>query len=335
MKKTILATLAIASMMSCSNEEVIDSQAKQAITFDNAFVEKAPGTRAAYDGSYTTNSLTQFQVYATVTNTSGVSGRVFTGDVVSFNETSREWTYTCPTQYWVPGNTYNFWAIADGNVEGATSVNAGEKNCVPQTITVDASKQKDVLFATRNYPNYQTIDGTTVAFTLHHLLAKAKFTVKNTIDTNSGYSYKVSDITISADKAGEYNVAEGLWSISGTDTYSLSFGHAVDNGTKEGADAADIAFGEKVESNYERLLIPTAKQLTVTFKCELFKDGVLIHTDAAKSVTTQKTVLLEKGKAYNFIISLSNPGEKIQFTVNEVKNWETNHTGYNPGVEIK
>ena len=335
MKKTILVTLAIVSMMSCSTEEVIDSQVKQAITFDNAFVEKAPGTRAAYDGSYTTGNLEQFQVYATVTNTSGAVGKVFTGDVVSFNETSCEWTYKCPTQYWVPGNTYNFWAIADGNEKDATSVTATEK-FVPTTIHVlDASKQKDVLFATRSYPNYQTIDGTTVAFTLHHLLAKAKFTVKNTIDTNSGYSYKVSDITISADKAGEYNVAEGLWSISGTDTYSLSFGHAVDNGTEEGAPAADIAFGEKVESNYERLLIPTAKQLTVTFKCELFKDGVLIHTDAAKSVTTQKTVLLEKGKAYNFIISLSNPGEKIQFTVTEVKDWDTDHSGYNPGVDMK
>ena len=334
MKKTILVTLAIASMMSCSNEELLEAPALQAITFDNAFVEKAPGTRAAYDGSYTTGNLKQFQVYATVTNTSGAVGKVFTGDVVSFNTTSREWTYTCPTQYWVPGNTYDFWAIADGNVKDATSVTATEKFVPTEIRVLDASKQKDVLFATRSYPNYQTTDGTTVAFTLHHLMAKAKFTVKNAIDTNSGYSYMVSGITVNTDKAGVYDVAEGTWSISGTDTYPLSFGNAVDKGTEKGADAADIAFGEKVESNYDRLLIPTTKHLTVIFKCELFKDGVLIHTDEAKSVTTQKTVSLEKGKAYNFIISLGNPGEKIQFTVTEVKNWETNHEGYNPGVEI-
>ena len=70
MKKTILATLAIASMMSCSNEELLEAPAQQAITFGNTFVEKAPATRAAYDGSYTTSSLTQFQVYGTITNTS-------------------------------------------------------------------------------------------------------------------------------------------------------------------------------------------------------------------------------------------------------------------------
>ena len=342
MKKTILVTLAIASMMSCSNEEVIDSQAKQAITFDNAFVEKAPGTRAAYDGSYTTNSLTQFQVYATVTNISGATGRVFTGDVVSYNETSGKWTYTCPTQYWVPGNTYDFWAITDGNVEGATSVDVTEK-FVPTTIHVlDASKQKDVLFATRSYPNYQTIDGTTVAFTLHHLLAKAKFTVKNTIDTDNGYNYVVSGIQINTDKKGIYDVANKTWSLAeDSESYELLFGNAVSQGTAEGAAAVAIGFNSKAESNYDRLLIPNehftegaSKKLTVTFTCQTRIGETVLRTET-KTVTTEKDVVLVQGRAYNFIISLGNPGEKIQFTVNEVKNWETNHTGYNPGTEIK
>lgn len=322
MKKTILATLAIASMMSCSNDEVLDTPAKQAITFDNAFVEKAPGTRAAYDGSYTTGTLKEFQVYGTITNASGATGRVFTGDVVSYNGTA--WTYTCPTQYWVPGNTYDFWAIADGNVDGATSVFTDK--FVPKAINLlDASQQKDVLLATRTYRNYQTTYGTVVEFTFHHLMAKAKFTVKNAITTNSGYSYKVSDIAVKTEKEAVYNIADGEWAIAETPaTYSLSFGHAVDVAIPEGAEAADIAFDEKVESNFDRLLIPNSKHITVTFKCELFKDGILIQTQE-RSVTTTKVVSLEQGKAYNFIISLGNPGDPITFNVDKIEDWDTDH----------
>ena len=332
MKKTILATLAIASMMSCSNEELLEAPAQQAITFGNTFVENAPRTRAAYDGSYTTNSLAQFQVYGIITNKDDESGRLFTGNDVKKN--GSEWTYTCPTQYWIPGNTYNFWGIADGNVQGATSVDAGEKNCVPQTITVDASQQKDVLLATRTFKNYQTTDGTVVEFTFRHLMAKAKFTVKNTVSTDNGYNYVVSGIQITTDKNGIYDVASGKWSPATTPaTYPLSFGNAVTEGvpaTEEnpaGAAAVAIGFNSKAESNFDRLLIPNehfaedSKKLTVKFYCELYKGGTLIH-EGERTVTTEKDVVLVQGHAYNFIISLSNPGEKIQFTVEKINDWE-------------
>ena len=332
MKKTILVTLAIASMMSCSNEELLEAPAQQAIAFDNAFVEKAPITRAAYDGSYTTGSLTQFQVYATVTNKNGVSGRVFTGDVVSYDKAADKWTYTCPTQYWVPGNDYHFWAIADGNAAGATSVTTTNLY-VPTAINLlDASQQKDVLLATRTYADYQTTHGTTVAFTLRHLMAKAKFTVKNNIDTNSGYSYKVSDITIiGTGKNGVYSVAGKTWAPAAeAETYDLSFGHAVAQSTAAGdAAAVAIGFNEKAESNFDRLLLPTsAKQLKVRFTCQTLIGETVLRTET-KEVTTEKAVELVQGRAYNFIIALGNPGEKIQFTVEKINDWETQ-----PDVEI-
>lgn len=343
MKKTILATLAIASMMSCSNEELLEAPAQQAITFGNTFVEKAPSTRAAYDGSYTTSSLTQFQVYGTITNTSGATGRVFTGEVVE--NKSGTWTLDGAAQYWIPGNTYNFWGIADGNVQGATSVDAGEKNCVPQTITVDASQQKDVLLATRTFKDYQTTHGTVVEFTFRHLMAKAKFTVKNTVSTDNDYNYVVENIKIKTDKNGIYDVASGKWSLAEVEkteenSYELSFGNAVTEGTPAGAAAVAIGFDSKAESNFDRLLIPNeykadgSKKLTVTFTCVTRIGTTELRTET-KEVTTENDVVLVQGHAYNFIISLSNPGEKIQFTVTEVKDWETNHEGYNPGVEIK
>ena len=340
MKKTILATLAIASMMSCSNEELLEAPAQQAITFGNTFVEKAPATRAAYDGSYTTSSLTQFQVYGTITNTSDATGRVFTGEEVK--NQSGTWTLNGATQYWIPGNTYNFWGIADGNVDGATSVDAPEElKYVPQTITVDASKQKDVLLATRTFKDYQTTDGTVVEFTFRHLMAKAKFTVKNTVSTDNDYNYVVENIQITTDNKGIYNVANGTWSLAeDSKSYNLEFGNAVTKGTPAGAAAVAIGFNSQAESNYDRLLIPNehfaegSKKLKVTFTC-VTRIGTTVLRTETKEVTTEKDVVLVQGHAYNFIISLGNPGEKIQFTVTEVKDWETNHEGYNPGVEIK
>lgn len=329
MKKTILATLAIASMMSCSNEELLEAPAQQAITFGNTFVEKAPATRAAYDGSYTTSSLTQFQVYGTITNTSDATGRVFTGEVVE--NQSGTWTLDGATQYWIPGNTYHFWGIADGNVQGATSVDAGEKNCVPQTITVDASQQKDVLLATRTFKDYQTTHGTVVEFTFRHLMAKAKFTVKNTVSTDNDYNYVVKDIKITTDNKGIYNVADGTWSLAeDSKSYNLEFGNAIAIDTEasnEDSEAVVIGFNEKAVSNFERLLIPNKdierdnKTLTVKFYCELYKGGTLIHK-GERTVTTEKNVVLVQGHAYNFIISLGNPGEKIQFTVEKINDWE-------------
>lgn len=330
MKKTILATLAIASMMSCSNEELLEAPAQQAITFGNTFVEKAPRTRAAYDGSYTTSSLTQFQVYGTITNTSGATGRVFKGEVVE--NQSGTWTLNGAAQYWIPGNTYHFWGIADGNVQGATSVDAPEAlKHVPQTITVDASQQKDVLLATRTFENYQTTHGTVVEFTFRHLMAKAKFTVKNTVSTDNDYNYVVKDIKITTDNKGIYNVANGTWSLAeDSKSYNLEFGNAIAIDTEasnEDSEAVVIGFNDKAVSNFERLLIPNKdierdnKTLTVKFDCELYKGGTLIH-EGERTVTTEKNVVLVQGHAYNFIISLGNPGEKIQFTVENINDWE-------------
>ena len=172
-------------------------------------------------------------------------------------------------------------------------------------------------------------------------MAKAKFTVKNTVSTDNGYNYVVSDIQITTDKNGIYDVASGKWSRATTPaTYPLSFGNAVTEGTPAGAAAVAIGFDSKAESNFDRLLIPNehfaegSKKLTVTFTCQTRINDTVLRTET-KEVTTEKDVVLMQGHAYNFIISLSNPGEKIQFTVTEVKDWETNHEGYNPEVEIK
>ena len=75
-------------------------------------------------------------------------------------------------------------------------------------------------------------------------------------------------------------------------------------------------------NEYQRLLIPTTGDYTVSFTVELWNDNgdaadVMLSTqDVAKKVTEA----LEAGKAYDFNISLS-VGELIQFKVNAKPTW--------------
>ena len=330
MKKILFTLTVLAALVSCSKDEIVESQPAQAIGFSNIFIENS--TRAAYDGSYkydgTTGNLTQFHVYGTVTNTNSETANIFNKQLVKLENDA--WEYT-PIQYWIPGNKYNFTAIADGNIEGATSTTTDNNYNMPASITVtDASKQKDILLAKSKQDIVGLAQGNEkVAFTFDHLMSKAKFTVQNSITTEK-YTYMVTDVKITnAAKSATYDLASG-WGAS-TGTYPLAFGDVVTASTESGtvaswANDAIAPKGGSKESNFERLLIPTqagentTTAVTVSFDCELFYDGVSISKTNDKTATA--TVKLEPGHAYNFKIVLSAPGEPIQFTVTKINDWD-------------
>ena len=332
MKKILFTLTVLAALVSCSKDEIVESQPAQAIGFSNIFIENS--TRAAYDGSYkyngTTGNLEQFHVYGTVTNTNSETANIFNKQLVKLENDA--WEYT-PIQYWIPGNKYNFTAIADGNIEGATSVNTWT-NSMPTSITVaDASKQKDILLASASNIEGKASGNEKVAFTFDHLMSKAKFTVQNSITTDK-YTYMVTDVKITnAAKSATYDLASG-WGAS-TGTYPLAFGDVVTASTESGtvaswANDAIAPKGGSKESNFERLLIPTqagenTTTVNVSFDCELFYDGVSISKTNDKTATA--TVKLEPGHAYNFKIVLSAPGEPIQFTVTKINDWDYDING--------
>ena len=294
--------------------------------------------------------MTEFQVYGTITTKDSETANIFAGETVSkkiTNGTGDTWKYDAAhTQYWIPGNTYNFVAIADGNAANATLVSTGDYGMPTAIELLDATMQHDVLYAEQkkitDSPNGFP---SSVEFTFNHIMAKAKVTVKNTIETNSGYSYKVSGITLNdTAKNGTYDIADKVWDAAATPaTYDLGFGNAVDEATAEGADADFIGFGKSLESNFERLIVPTFKgddttEINITFTRDYYyssdggKNNVLVRSET-NTVSAKKKI--EAGHAYNFVIKLGNPGEPIQFTVNEIKDWDYNHDGYNPGVDVK
>ena len=341
MKKTIFLLATMAAMTTaCTNDETLEVTTPQAITFSNVFIDNA--TRTAIDNSYSNeNMFSAFDVYGTITNSSNETANIFKQEVVTNNNDT--WKYDeANTQYWIPGNTYNFTAIVGGNIENVTSVEAeNASNGMPTAINLsDASKQNDILLATLEEPIVYTSGAKTVEFTFKHILAKAKFTVKNAITTNNGYSYKVSDVQITgAAKNGVYTIATGWKAASTPATYNVNFGNIVETAEETGATASDIAYGVSYESNWERLLIPTSgATINVSFKQELFKSNVLIETK--ETVTAQATnVTLEEGHAYNFYIELGNPGEPIKFSVTDITGWDTDinedkTTDENDNIEV-
>lgn len=344
MKKILFTILCAGAVMSCSKEEVITAN-QEAITFENAFVNNA--TKAAYDGSYNNSNFSEFQVYATITGTGNGEGtaNIFNGERVVKGTSLGQgvnWTYAIAnTQYWIPGNNYQFRAIADGNVTDVTEVVTDSYGMATKINLLDASAQKDILTAEHfvtNYTKPQSGTPAAVAFTFAHVLSKAKFTVKNTVETNNGYSYKVTNVALNnLAKNGVYTItdgATGTWAAAASPaTYSLSFGDVTVEGKAVEADAtvADIKYNKSAESNFDRLLIPGTQTLNISFSYGLYKDGVLID---AQDKTLTANVTLDAAKAYNFVISLGNPGEPIQFDVVTVTDWVENHTGYNPGINM-
>ena len=338
MKKSFLTIVALGTMLaSCSNDETLDVTAREAITFDRVFVENA--TRAI-DNSYPKTELTSFHVYGTITNSQNQTANLFNKELVT-KGANNKWGYNkANTQYWIPGNTYHFTAIADGNISLennaiVTQVETGINGMPTKVHLQDASLQKDILYAVSNPITYES-GAETVGFTFNHLLAKAMFTVKNEISTNNGYSYKVNNVRITNAYAfATYTIGTGWGSQGGK--YSLSFGNiaatsiGVLGNPNIGADATHINHGGSAESNFERLLIPFENgTIYISFTSQLYKDNVLIQTK--EETITANNITLAAGNAYNFVIKLGNPGEPIQFTVTKVNGWETNNNTNNVNV---
>ncbi|MBR5104854.1 MAG: leucine-rich repeat protein [Alistipes sp.] len=332
MKKILFVALAAVGLAACvQNEELAVSQDGKAITFDNAYVENA--TKAAIDGSYTAakGNLDHFNVWATIGN-NGASTNIF--EELLVEKTNGAWTYDASyTQYWIPGNHYEFVGVVDGNVSVTNDA------CkMPITIATNLSEQKDVLYATESR-TYNGGEVQPVHLQFEHLLAKAKFTVNNTISAElSDLEYVVESITIlNADDQALYTIENGTWEALTQYSEPLDFGVVTKNSAETGAVADRIGYNGSAESNWERLILPQeGKSFSIKVDYKLYKDDVVVYTNIGKenNVMTSGPVDIAAGTAYNFVLTLGNPGEPITFTAG-VTDWiKENAPVYYDVVEV-
>lgn len=336
MKKIFLIGLTAAAMLaSCSNDETVEMAQQKAIGFSNAFVNN--GTRSVHDPSFTTLTLKDFAVYGFTQ-----SGQIFNGEKVS-GTTSTGWSYD-NVQYWVPGNTYTFGAIAPysvaGNVSNVKLPTGAAKVGMEVAFTNTDADQVDLLHAapaqiagTDVTPTYTT----PVSMTFNHQLSKVKFSFVNAV--GEGYTVKVKDVKIKdAYKDGTLTVAatENTWGGQTSKNLELNFGNVVDNAS--GTNAAFIANTKTLESYNEKLMIPMGTDTyTVSFTAEMYKGTVLLgiypHTVQIKNVE------FKLGYCYNFKASLTHENitgegelKPIEFKLAGINDW--NDVDNNQGFDV-
>lgn len=328
MKKLFMIGLAATAMLaSCSNDETVEMAQQKAIGFSNAFVNN--GTRSIVDPSFTTETLEDFAVYGFTQ-----AGQIFKGDkVYKGGSASIGWSYDV-LQYWVPGNTYTFGAIAPHSVATNVSDVALPENAKKVEMTVaftntDAD-QVDLLHAepaqiagTEVTETYKT----PVSMTFRHQLSKVKFSFENAV--GEGYNVKVSNIKImDAYTNGTLTVAANgnTWSAQANNTLGLDFGNVVaDDATAD--EAAVIANAATLESYNEKLMIPmdATATYTVIFTAELYQGDVLLGSYNHK--VKIENVEFKLGYCYDFKASLTHenitdkPLNPIEFDVTNVEDW--------------
>ena len=307
MKKILFALCAVATLASCSNEEIVNFD-KEAIAFDGAFVDN--GTRAQDDFTIETHELFDFNVWATTQRSEQDKIVPILDEVVVCRpDLVSDWVYpTANTQYWILGNTYQF--VAAKNYDDVALVNG-----IPATFDYDAAGQLDLIYAACTREGQQAGANAKVAFTFDHLLSKAYFTVNTEAmsGVNTNYTYRVTNICINnAVKEASYDVATKAW--NGVSNYVVTF----DDVNEAGKLAADGVY----TSDLARLLVPATyeddNKLNITFTVETLYGNSVIDVQPYEKTIAQSFV---KGFVYNFVLALKDPGQPIEFTVTRVNEW--------------
>ena len=320
MKKIILATLAAASLVACAQEDVVYNNDNNAIKFDNAFVGN---TTKAIDPSITTDDLDAFLVYGTTEgdHTNAEVINIFNAEAVKLNTYGAGWNYVEEkTQYWIPGNKYNFAAIVnDGldNVKVSTDVNG-----MPTSV-VYAANGTDLLYARSSQDIVGLASGNQpVAFTFDHLLSKVKFSFKNETATSTDtekYTYRVTNIEMTGTYAEATCALDTYtWTKNNDNVATTNYGHIVAVGDNANEEAVKVGPESTYYSNNENLVIPGT--YNVNIKCQI---ELLIGNQVADVIAYDHNVnnlTLQLGVAYNFVLT-GKLGEPIKFTVTKVNEW--------------
>ena len=321
MKKVLFAMAAVVALAACSKEQTLVTPQPDAIGFGQPFIENS--TRAI-DPSYGTNNLIkEFYVWGTVKGNAMTDAMLlYNGARVYDDDPTYGVAYSCDqSEYWLPSAAYNFVALAGhDSVTPATGM--------PATISYTADGETDLIYTKEGETvttNPQSVPSGVngngcVAFNFNHLLSKVHF--KFTNDSGSAnYKFIVKDIKVSGQyTSGTYTIgATTPWAATGAVAADAawSFGNAT-NSTENTA-AADILSGTPVTSNYARLFIPGAQNLTISFTRELWKVGADSATTIDPITVPLTTTFAENG-AYVINVGLT-VGAPISFTIDTLDTW--------------
>lgn len=328
MKKLFTILAVAATLVSCAKEDVVREAAREAIGFDNAFVENS--TRSVNDPSFDAdNMFSDFAVFGFVEGATLFDGTRVAKEDLATDQTKTGWEYA-GTQYWIAGANYNFNAVAP-LTDGGWTKTAATKDATTLSFTNNGTT--DLLYA------YATAEGKAenndpVAFTFRHTLSKVKLSFENAYNAINA-TIKVCNVKITdAYATGNVVLTDATaWSAQ-SGVLELAFGNAVaDDATS--TDAIEFGLNTTLESYNELFMIPGAgptvvdekNTYTVTFTVDLIVSGTVVKT---YNHTINAVFAPEAGKSYDLKATITaenidpnNEQEPIEFTVNTLPGWGT------------
>lgn len=293
---SLLLLLTVASCTSTlSDEPTTDARAI-------SFMPTAE-TRAAVTGTSLPDG-SSFSVWGWYGTKGTITNNVFDGETVT--KSGGAWTYGGGSRYWIAGNTYNFYAVypSSGNNAGYESASYDKGGNL--TITnFDCTEGVDLMTASQGgcVADEMIANGTPVAFTFQHLLARVNIMGHSEGGKANITSASLTNVAIEGDYKGQQ------WQISeSNDEYPIVSNFELP------ATPTDISG--------DLLLLPqnvSGIELRIEYQYPgIVSEGQSISKEATYSlpVSIQNW---EAGKSYKYSFTLI--GDYIIFDVPQVNEW--------------
>lgn len=320
---------AVAALAACTSEQTIVAPQNEAIGFDT-FVDNS--TRAE---DITTNNIANFGVYGTVTK-GGNSALIFKNTEVT--KSGDDFVYS-PAQYWIASAQYDFLAFAPYANAKWTYTPTDAQVAKTGTFSFNnetAAADQDVVYAYQTKTTADKLDASNtqaVEFTFKHILSKVAFSFTNTFTDNKTtlnvYNVKINNTA----KTGTMAIAEGVdaaWEVAGD--LIVPFGAQAANADAALANGAEL----KLDHHY---VIPAQRAYNITFDVDLYQAGVYLAT---YNHTINSAIDFAKNGNYVLSVKLApesidpeNELYPIEFTVNEVEDWDNASISLNEFTEVK
>lgn len=312
MKKILFVALAAATMMSCTENEVIENAGnKKVVKFGTAV---SSTTRAAIT-DITALQASGFTVYAYNTGAdaagTGVLNKVFM-DNLAVSYSAPNWAFT-GTYYWPLDQKIQFFAYATDAAATYKAETTDKYPTITYTIAETSAAQKDFVVAKATDQTQATSENG-VKLTFDHALTQVNFSVKG---DDADLTYKVTSIEIAGvANVGTYSYATDTWTATGTAgtySYPIDANASVTGTTAVALEQKDGALMLMPQT------LPADAKINIVY--QVFNaDDVAVSKVITTSVPLKDTIAWGEGKKIRYTLTLANNAAKVSFGA-EVGDW--------------
>lgn len=257
-------------------------------------------SRAAVDGS-ALPSGSSFSVWGWYGTEGDITKQVFKNEHETVSESNGKWTYTGGVQYWIPGNTYNFYGVYPAELPNVDVTNNGNITVTNFNCSATGTDAVDLMTASRTEMKGNNPE--TVAMKFNHELAKVNIIVTSEGDAVNIKNAKVYGIS----HIGTLNNKQ--WAVGNSSTEdNPSFSGSL-NISEEDIQPHEL-FGGSL------LLIPTSAEklanAILSFDYQ-YKDG----TSESAKINLKRDPIQEwlAGSQYKYTITIPRSTEELKLEV--------------------